>query len=133
MKFAATGLADSFVYNPFEQKKISSDSVDVVRKIIEETTNRETVFVRSEWSPPASFEGTSCLYVLIMDEGQLLYVGESDSIAKRLKQHRRDKKKATAHALLVAIHEGKTEAREQETTIIRELASRGYNLLNTLK
>lgn len=130
MNFVTSGFEDSVLAYTSENNPLSSDRVDIVKKLIEETTNGEAVFVHSEWSPPPSFEGTSCLYVLIMDEGKLFYVGETDSISKRLKQHRRNQKKATAHALLVAINGGKTEAREHETTIIRELSSRGYNLLS---
>jgi hypothetical protein len=108
----------------------ASEKIDVIRKVLEDTTGQEAIFVPSEWAPPAAFEGTSCLYVLIINEGKTFYVGETDSISKRLKQHRRDKKKATAHALLVSILGGKTEAREHETTIIRRLSSEGYDLLS---
>lgn len=132
MNFVTSGLGDSLIRNPFQNQPFSSELVETVKRIIEHTTKREAVYVRSKWPPPPSFEGSTCLYVLVMDDGQLLYVGETDSISKRLTQHRRDKKKATAHALLVAVSEGKTEARDLEAIIIRELNSRGFNLLSTV-
>ena len=47
--------------------------------------------VRSGYDPPVSFEGRCCVYVLVLQRDffpDSLYVGETESIQQRLKQHR---------------------------------------------
>lgn len=47
--------------------------------------------VRSGYDSPVSYEGNSCVYVLILQRDffpDSLYVGETESIQQRLKQHR---------------------------------------------
>lgn len=60
--------------------------------ILEETVGRRSsIQIPPSWSSPASFEGTSCVYILqIGDENskKRYYVGETDSLSQRLSEHR---------------------------------------------
>jgi hypothetical protein len=84
-----------------------------------------------QWSAPPALEGRSCVYILELgDEDELrYYVGETDSLHRRLGQHR---SKGGAWAQLTAaalpISGGKTQARNVESLVIRKLAKAGFLL-----
>lgn len=51
---------------------------------------RATV-VEPEQQPPPAYEGSSCVYLLIVrreDQPDTIYIGETESISQRLQQHR---------------------------------------------
>lgn len=51
---------------------------------------RATV-VEPEQQPPPTYEGSSCVYLLIVrreDQPDTIYIGETESISQRLQQHR---------------------------------------------
>jgi DNA mismatch repair ATPase MutS len=85
------------------------------------------VELQPEWNAPASFDGRTTLYALeLTTNPKRYYVGETDDIRKRLKQHRaKGEWWAKASALLVVVDEGKSTARSYESSLIRQLASQG--------
>jgi len=93
------------------------------------------VQVHADWQPPPRLNGRSCVYVLQLGakEGAqvsgsavapALYVGESDSIGRRLQQHRRRHADRLLECVLVEV-ESKSAARELETRTIRRLKELG--------
>jgi hypothetical protein len=84
-----------------------------------------------QWSAPPVLEGRSCVYILELSYANELryYVGETDSLHRRLGQHR---SKGGAWAQLTAaalpVSGGKTQARNVESLIIRKLAKAGFLL-----
>ncbi len=113
----------------------------------------EILRVGDGWEPPPRLSGRSCVYLLQLSGRQppsavsalasaaldderwraptkgtgsgraTLYVGESDSIGRRLQQHRRAHSKRRLECVLVEV-ESKTAARELEARTIRELKAR---------
>ena len=87
------------------------------------------------WQAPSSLEGTSCVYILELNVSPRdcrYYVGETDSIGQRLKNHRAKGgawTQATAAAFVVS--GGKTQARNLESLAIQKLAQAGFNLIST--
>ena len=93
------------------------------------------VQVHADWQPPPRLNGRSCVYVLQLGakEGAqvsgsavapALYVGESDSIGRRLQQHRRRHAERLVECVLVEV-ESKSAARELEARTIRRLKELG--------
>ena len=85
------------------------------------------------YAPPASLEGRACVYVLILhgdNNGDRVYVGETESIRQRLHQHRsgsfgKDYSRITA---LIASSPNKSSARGTETLLISTLKAEGYHV-----
>lgn len=98
-------------------------------KLVDET---ELVAIPPNFLPPPYLCNKSCLYVLqLTKEPPSYYVGETDDLPQRLKQHR---KKGGAwkncHAAAFPLHD-KTKARFWESSLIRELVQSGYRLEST--
>ena len=82
-----------------------------------------------KWSAPPALEGRSCVYILEFGKEPKYYVGETDSLRRRLCQHRAkggEWTQLTAAAL--PISGGKTQARIVESLVIRKLAKAGFML-----
>eukprot|EP00978_Attheya_sp_CCMP212_P002321 scaffold4800_cov47-Attheya_sp.AAC.1 len=105
--------------------------LDHAMKIVEEYAgeNEKVVRIPPKWMCPASLEGYCCVYILQVDDR--FYVGETDSLSRRLSQHR---KKGSAWTLLTAVairvEGGKTEARNVESLVIRKMAKIGFDMIS---
>ena len=59
----------------------------------------------------------------------MYYVGETDSLARRLTQHRaKGDQWSSLSAVAIQIEGGKTSARNIESLVIQQLAKSGFNL-----
>uniref|UniRef100_A0A7S4QI71 GIY-YIG domain-containing protein n=1 Tax=Ditylum brightwellii TaxID=49249 RepID=A0A7S4QI71_9STRA len=112
-------------------------AVKIAEEIIGE--NGKAIRIPPKWMAPASMEGCSCVYVLeigySMNDNERVppryYVGETDSLSRRLSQHRcKGKEWASLSAVAVRVGGGKTEARNVESLVIRKMAKAGYDLVS---
>ena len=81
--------------------------------------------------PPPSFEGTSCVYILQIGD-ERYYVGETDSLSRRLSQHRSkgNQEWRQLNAIAIKIDAGKSIARNIENRVIKQMAKSGFNLIS---
>jgi predicted GIY-YIG superfamily endonuclease len=81
--------------------------------------------------PPPSTMGHSCVYVLLC-KGDSFYVGETDDIVRRWREHRQNYKRDLREFAFVLLpnSSNKSLAREVETKSIRRLEQLGYQLEN---
>lgn len=106
----------------------STLSLQTIKSMMSDICGGETVVeFQPEWNAPAFCDGKTTLYVLeLTTKPKRYYVGETDDIRKRLKQHRaKGEWWAKASALLAVKEEGKSVARSLESSLIRQLASQG--------
>ena len=75
--------------------------------------------------------GHSCVYVLLC-KGDSFYVGETDDIVRRWREHRQNYKRDLREFAFVLLpnSSNKSLAREVETKSIRRLEQLGYQLEN---
>lgn len=107
-----------------------------VRELLESaagTTARKSVFIPPGYTPPPSLEGQSCVYILELGKlgNYSYYVGETDSLVRRLSQHRSkggDWKSASAVA--IQVESGKSSARSLESKVIKTMAREGLDLIS---
>jgi len=109
--------------------------IDLASKLISVETT--PIQIPPRHHPPASLSNRSCLYVLQLalpsssspsSSNSRYYIGETDSLSKRLSQHRR-KGSIWSHSNTVVFPvKDKTQARYWESTLIGELARAGYSL-----
>jgi hypothetical protein len=107
---------------------------DDVLHLVKDASGQVPVSIPARWSPPASLEGQSCVYILKLDrEGHpYYYVGETDSLEQRLRQHRaKGGAWECAGAIAFAVPGGKSQTRSMESIIIQELAKSGFSLQST--
>ena len=99
-----------------------------LQSIIEDVSGiGEITHIQPFWSSPPSLEGYSCVYVL--NVGSQYYVGETDSLSQRLRQHRSKGKKWTSlDCYAIQIEGGKSEARNIESRLIRRLVREGFDM-----
>ena len=103
-------------------------SLDDVASIVKEMSgNKKTVEIPPKWSTPPPFEGSSVVYVL--EVGQSYYVGETDSLSQRIRQHR-SKGGDWANSTTIAVQVDKASARNLESRLIQKLAQEGCDLLS---
>ena len=91
------------------------------------------VMIPSGWNPPPSLEGSSCVYVLeLQEDTPRFYVGETDSLSQRLRQHRaKGGAWSQVFAAAFRITEGKSQARNVESLlVIRALATSGFDMVS---
>lgn len=87
-------------------------------------------------SPTCSLEGSSCVYIIqalgvaLNGKGDMLYVGETNSIRQRLAEHRTSTFRGMAVRAAVARQPNKSAARRAEAATIAALKSRGVELAN---
>eukprot|EP00536_Pseudo-nitzschia_multiseries_P003783 jgi/Psemu1/186574/e_gw1.59.102.1 len=107
-------------------------------RLVPSSSSASSVEIPPRHIPPASLANRSCLYVLQLVPPALsssspppairYYVGETDSIAKRLSQHRK-KGGAWSRCKAVVFPVGnKSQARYCESALIGEMARAGYAL-----
>jgi DNA mismatch repair ATPase MutS/predicted GIY-YIG superfamily endonuclease len=70
--------------------------------------------------PPPKYDSTSALYVLVTSLG-LVYVGETDCISRRLKEHQNNPSRRYLHAMIFPVEAGKSRARDLESFLISTL------------
>ncbi len=101
-----------------------------VTMLVEEISGENTVIIPPRWSSPPSFEGSSVLYVLKV--GQSFYVGETDSLSQRIRQHRsKGGLWSQSSTIAVKVRGGKSNARNLESRIIQKIAQNGFSVLST--
>jgi hypothetical protein len=107
---------------------------DRATAILEEVVGQGTasVHIPPSFMAPPSFEGSSCVYILKIggdSNNSMYYVGETDSLARRLSQHRaKGDQWSSLSAVAIQIEGGKTSARNIESLVIQRLAKSGFNL-----
>jgi predicted GIY-YIG superfamily endonuclease len=91
-------------------------------------TGKSPISIPPRWSPPAYVANRSCLYLLqLAEDPPRYYVGETDSLSQRLKQHRMKGGKKWAQCRAVALLvDNKSQARAIESLLIQELAQSGF-------
>lgn len=113
----------------------SRNNIHRALTILEETVGKDAcIHIPPFYMSPPSLEGTSCVYVLqIGDEESKMryYVGESDSLSRRLAQHRlKGKEWSSLNAIAIKIDGGKSVARNIESLVIQRMAKSGFNLVS---
>jgi hypothetical protein len=103
--------------------------------ILEETAGTGSIIsIPPSHMPPPSLEGKSCVYILQIGDkhtAMRYYVGETDSLARRLSDHRSKGGEWSAlHAVAIKIDEGKSKARSVESLVIQKLAKCGFNMIS---
>lgn len=124
-----------------ECRKEFQDVINLASKLVAET-NATSIEVPPRHHPPVSLANRSCLYVLQLvpsppsvsvsstttTTATKYYVGETDSISKRLSQHRKKGGLWSRSKAVVFPLGNKSEARYYESALIGELARAGYSL-----
>lgn len=94
----------------------------------------ESAHIPPSFMPPPSFEGTACVYILQIgneSSGLRYYVGETDSLSKRLLQHRaKGKEWSSLNAIAIQIEQGKSSARNVESLVIQRMARSGFDMVS---
>jgi hypothetical protein len=105
--------------------------------IAQEVTGSDTSSVHQIppiFHSPPSLEGRSCIYILQIDSttsAPQYYVGETDSLERRIREHRsKGGPWSHLHAVAIPIAGGKTNAREAESLVIEKLSKAGFSLVN---
>jgi DNA mismatch repair ATPase MutS len=113
--------------------KRQQDGRGRVVDILESMTDHPIVTIPPSYFPPASFDGRSSVYILVLDgEQPSYYVGETDNLRQRLKNHRAKKGKWLGlTTIVIPVPEGKSHARVLESQLIQKLAKAGMSLEST--
>eukprot|EP00548_Thalassiothrix_antarctica_P007419 CAMPEP_0194140440 /NCGR_PEP_ID=MMETSP0152-20130528/9984_1 /TAXON_ID=1049557 /ORGANISM="Thalassiothrix antarctica, Strain L6-D1" /LENGTH=1402 /DNA_ID=CAMNT_0038838687 /DNA_START=399 /DNA_END=4607 /DNA_ORIENTATION=+ len=136
-----------------QQQRITKslyDAIQIASQVMMEMYNNKNgeispsvIRIPPKWNPPPSLERSSCVYILAVPEKNNkknqqqyhYYVGETDSLWKRLKQHRCSKKMNLNWSMMetaVFPIDNKSDARTMESLLIRQLAQTdGFDLLST--
>lgn len=103
------------------------------QQIAEELTGQLGQIIPPSWHAPPSLEGRSCVYILELEESPpRYYVGETESIQRRLSQHRaKGGAWSSLAAVAIPVTGGKTHARNMESLVIQKLAKAGFQLEST--
>jgi hypothetical protein len=115
------------VLQSLDNLPVASDSRGRLLNVVRIPANRE---------PPASLEGQSTVYLLHIHHARktgpvtaqgVLYVGETESLNQRLREHRQYYKRKALVVSCVAFNVAdKSAARALETRLIGELKQRGF-------
>jgi len=91
---------------------------------------KSSVHIPPSFIPPPTFEGISCVYILQIgnkDDGWRYYVGETDSLSRRLQQHRaKGEEWKSMYAVAIQIKDGKSSARNIESLVVQQMSKRGF-------
>eukprot|EP00588_Corethron_pennatum_P036183 CAMPEP_0194340632 /NCGR_PEP_ID=MMETSP0171-20130528/87054_1 /TAXON_ID=218684 /ORGANISM="Corethron pennatum, Strain L29A3" /LENGTH=190 /DNA_ID=CAMNT_0039105663 /DNA_START=136 /DNA_END=708 /DNA_ORIENTATION=- len=118
-------------------------SLQHASSLLEQISRKEAcVPIPPRWAPPPGLEGRSCVYILEVRRGgsstdteehgrHRYYVGETDSLARRFRQHRaKGRAWARAHGVAVEVEGGRSGARHVESRLIRRMARRGFEMIS---
>ena len=93
----------------------------------------KVVYIPAGHHPPASLEGSSVVYILHIYSPKhpqlpgVFYVGETESLQQRLRQHRMFYKRAECQVVALAWNVAdKSSARQLETQLIPWMKQRGF-------
>jgi hypothetical protein len=116
-----------------ESGESSSESISDVLHVIKAVTGTKDgpLVLEEALSPPASYEGSSCVYVLqcrLGSSAPFLYVGETESVGTRLAQHRGVTFRDAQIKALITRAPNKGSARLMETQLIRSFKALGYDV-----
>lgn len=98
--------------------------------IAEEVTQQASIVIPPAYHPPASLDGSSAVYIMELDTTpRKYYVGETDDIRSRIRQHRmKGGIWSNLSAIVVPAPAGKSQARAWESRLIQSLSRRGLFL-----
>ena len=117
------------------QKKANNETLSNLKivEIVETLTLKDSVSIPALWNVPAAFEGGSSTYVLqLTSDPPSIYVGESDNLRQRIKQHRaKGGIWSNLDVVAVVSATSKSEARKWENAIIQSLIGEGFNVIST--
>ncbi|KAL3763788.1 hypothetical protein ACHAWU_001908 [Discostella pseudostelligera] len=123
------------VVNMIDRSTVMND-IQYATTILEETVGKGRIIqIPPSYMSPPSLEGKSCVYILQIGgsntSSMRYYVGETDSLARRLSDHRSKGKDWSAlKAIAIEIDEGKSKARSIESLVIQKLAKSGFNMIS---
>jgi hypothetical protein len=123
------------VVNMIDRSPVMND-IQYATSILEETVGKgPIIYIPPSYMSPPSLEGKSCVYILQIGDSNTssmrYYVGETDSLARRLSDHRSKGKDWSAlKAIAIEIDEGKSKARSIESLVIQKLAKSGFNMIS---
>jgi len=106
-------------------------SLGYARELLEDVCNTNAIHILPRWTPPPSLERSSCVYLLCLGNKRSFYVGETDSLAQRLRSHRSKGKLYANMDTLVVVVNDKTEARKMECRLIRKMTLKGFDMIST--
>eukprot|EP00804_Cyclotella_cryptica_P021527 CCRYP_005821-RA/>CCRYP_005821-RA protein AED:0.19 eAED:0.19 QI:3301/1/1/1/1/0.33/3/3042/229 len=111
-----------------------ADIIEILENAAIEVGGKSAVFIPPSHMPPPSLEGSSCVYIVQLGYASnrpRYYVGETDSLARRLSQHRsRGKEWVSSSAIAIRVEGGKSSARSLESIVIQRLAKLGFDLIS---
>jgi hypothetical protein len=111
-----------------------ADIIEILENAAGEVGGKSAIFIPPSYMPPPSLEGSSCVYILqlgLASNQVRFYVGETDSLARRLTQHRlRGNEWASSSAVAIQVEGGKSSARSLESIVIQRLAKLGFDLVS---
>ncbi|KAL7551663.1 hypothetical protein ACHAWF_014847 [Thalassiosira exigua] len=110
------------------------NGIQSAKSILEEAAGKSSsIQIPQGYMSPPSLEGVSCVYLLQIgneEDKMRYYVGETDSLAQRLLQHR-SKGEDWSYFSAVAIKmDDKSAARNVESLVIQRMARSGFNLVS---
>ena len=109
-----------------------TNNIKYALTILEEAVGKGAcIQIPPSYLSPPSLEGMPCVYILQIgdDESKMrYYVGETDSLLRRLRVHR--SKWPNLNAIAIQIDGGKSLARYVESLVIQRMAKSGFNLAN---
>lgn len=126
-----SGGESSSIYSSLDTMAPSTN----IKELLERSagnTGKKSVHIPPLYMPPPSLEGSSCVYILQLGgSGTRYYVGETDSLMRRLSQHRaRGEDWKFASTIAIQVSGGKSSARSLESKIIQIMSRRGFDLVS---
>lgn len=135
--------------NTMESNDTQSLNLDDAIRAVEHMIGSkfETTQIPPSWMSPSSLEGRTCVYILEIRKNALAsnrysdptdplvtaqyYVGETDSLSRRLKQHRsKGGDWAGLKAAAIPVSGGKSEARNIESLLIQKMSRMGFDMIS---
>ena len=125
------GVNGDVVNGKYKRKEATASGLDLACGILG-VDDSSAYRIPPQWSPPPSLEGSSCVYIVeLNEEPPRYYVGETDSMQRRLQQHRAKGGPWTSlTALALPVSGGKSQARNMESLVIQRLAKAGFELVS---
>ena len=113
----------------FKTNLCRNDHLERAPIILNELSGKEAVRIEPYWSSPPAMEGVSVVYVIVVKDS--FYIGETDSLSKRIRQHRSKRGWEDSIIFAVRVDGGKSNARNLESLLIRRFVSENLPLIST--